>query len=96
MDGYTPGQVAEKSGFSVDTFRYDERIGLLDGVSRTSGGRRIFTDDDLGWLEILRCRVTLPEEHNRAVEAQVHNLLAQQRHLRDKIAWYRSVSPQPI
>lgn len=123
MDGYTPGQVAEKSGFSVDTLRYYERIGLLDGVSRTSGGRRVFTDDDLGWLEILRClrdtgmpiarmlryaelaragdvtiaeRVALLEEHDRAVEEQVRNLRAQQRHLRDKIAWYRSVSQQLV
>ena len=52
---YSPGQVADKTGFSLDTLRYYERIGLLDGIARTPGGRRSFTDDDLGWLEVLRC-----------------------------------------
>ena len=52
---YSPGQVADKTGFSLDTLRYYERIGLLDGIARTPGGRRTFTDDDLGWLEVLRC-----------------------------------------
>ena len=55
MTTYTPGQAAEKTGFSLDTLRYYERIGLLDGVARTSGGRRQYGDDDLGWIEMLRC-----------------------------------------
>ncbi len=52
---YTPGQAAEKVGCSLDTLRYYERIGLLEQVRRTSGGRRIFSDDDIGWLNLLRC-----------------------------------------
>ena len=55
MPTYTPGQVVEKTGFSLDTLRYYERIGLLDGVGRTAGGRRQYREDDIGWLEILRC-----------------------------------------
>jgi DNA-binding transcriptional MerR regulator len=55
MTTYTPGQAAEKTGFTLDTLRYYERIGLLDGVARTSGGRRQYCDDDLGWIEMLRC-----------------------------------------
>jgi len=55
MTTYTPGQAAEKTGFSLDTLRYYERIGLLDGVARTTGGRRQYCDDDLGWIEMLRC-----------------------------------------
>jgi DNA-binding transcriptional MerR regulator len=55
MQTYTPGEVADKTGFSLDTLRYYERIGLLDDIARTSGGRRIFTDHDIAWLEILRC-----------------------------------------
>jgi DNA-binding transcriptional MerR regulator len=52
---YTPGQVVEKTGFSLDTLRYYEKIGLLESVGRTSGGRRQYRDDDVGWLEMLRC-----------------------------------------
>ena len=55
MPTYTPGQVVEKTGFSLDTLRYYEKIGLLDGVERTSGGQRQYREDDIGWLEILRC-----------------------------------------
>jgi DNA-binding transcriptional MerR regulator len=52
---YTPGQVAERTGFTIDTLRYYERIGLLESVTRTSSGRRQYGEDDIGWLEILRC-----------------------------------------
>ena len=52
---YTPGQVVEKTGFSLDTLRYYERIGLLDDIARNSGGQRVFTEGDVAWLRILRC-----------------------------------------
>jgi DNA-binding transcriptional MerR regulator len=52
---YSPGQVAAQTGFSLDTLRYYERIGLLDDIARNSGGRRVFTEDDVAWLRILRC-----------------------------------------
>jgi DNA-binding transcriptional MerR regulator len=55
MTTYTPGEVAEKTGFSLDTLRYYERIGLLDDVRRTPGGQRVYRDDDVDWLGILRC-----------------------------------------
>lgn len=55
MIRYSPSEAAHKSGFSLDTLRYYEKIGLLSDIDRTSGGKRIFSDDDLGWLGLLRC-----------------------------------------
>ena len=55
MPTYTPGEIADRTGFTLDTLRYYERIGLLDGIARTPGGRRVFDDDDIAWLAILRC-----------------------------------------
>jgi len=55
MERYSPGQVAEQTGFSLDTLRYYERIGLLDDIARNSGGQRVFTEGDVAWLRILRC-----------------------------------------
>lgn len=55
MSGYAPSEAARRSGFSLDTLRYYEKIGLLNEVGRTSGGQRVFTDDDLGWLVLFRC-----------------------------------------
>jgi DNA-binding transcriptional MerR regulator len=52
---YTPREAVARTGFTLDTLRYYERIGLLDSVERDAGGRRVFTDDDLGWLSVLRC-----------------------------------------
>ncbi|WP_022734028.1 MerR family transcriptional regulator [Thalassospira lucentensis] len=47
------GEVAEKSGFSVHTLRYYEKIGLLPTSHRDGGGRRSYDDDVLRWLEFL-------------------------------------------
>ncbi len=55
MPTYSPGETADKTGFTLDTLRYYERIGLLGGIARTPGGRRVFDDDDVAWLGILRC-----------------------------------------
>ncbi|MEU5691132.1 MerR family transcriptional regulator [Actinosynnema sp. NPDC020468] len=56
---YSIAQAAERSGLSIDTLRYYERIGLVDPPARDSGGRRVYTDDDLGWLAFLtRMRTT--------------------------------------
>jgi DNA-binding transcriptional MerR regulator len=52
---YTPGEAAGRIGVSIDTIRYYEKIGLLHGIRRDSGGRRVFSDDDLGRLGLLRC-----------------------------------------
>ncbi|MGC4875030.1 MerR family transcriptional regulator [Micromonospora sp. DT43] len=55
MTGYAPAEAARRSGFSLDTLRYYEKIGLLADVCRTAGGQRVFTDDDLSWLVLFRC-----------------------------------------
>jgi DNA-binding transcriptional MerR regulator len=52
---YSPREVVDKTGFSLDTLRYYEKIGLLVRVARSSGGQRVFTEDDLAWLGILQC-----------------------------------------
>ena len=56
MNGiFSPSQAAEQSGFSLDTLRYYERIGLLDGIDRAPSGHRRFDGEDLEWLGVLRC-----------------------------------------
>jgi hypothetical protein len=60
MTTYAPQEAAARSGFSLDTLRYYERIGLLDDVDRTSAGRRVYTEEHLDWLGILSCRYCTP------------------------------------
>src|SRR5437868_9482027 len=52
---YTPAEVVEETGFSLDTLRYYEKIGLLEPVGRNASGQRRFTDQDVGWLGTIRC-----------------------------------------
>ncbi|MBB5914512.1 DNA-binding transcriptional MerR regulator [Nocardia transvalensis] len=52
---YSIGEAAERSGLSRDTLRWYERIGLMDYVGRDSGGKRRFSDRDLGWLHLISC-----------------------------------------
>jgi DNA-binding transcriptional MerR regulator len=54
-EALSPGQAAEQSGFSLDTLRYYERIGLLDDIERAPSGHRRFRGEDLEWLGVLRC-----------------------------------------
>lgn len=55
MSSYSPAETAEKSGFSIDTLRYYEKIGLLSSIARNASGRRVFSENDLQWLGMLRC-----------------------------------------
>lgn len=55
MTIYSPAEAAERTGFSIDTLRYYEREGVLPPIGRTAGGRRAYTDADLGLLDFLRC-----------------------------------------
>ncbi|HET6296567.1 MAG TPA: MerR family transcriptional regulator [Kribbella sp.] len=52
-DGLSIGQVAERTGLSVHALRFYEREGILaDPVRRESNGRRIYTEDDVDWLQM--------------------------------------------
>jgi DNA-binding transcriptional MerR regulator len=52
---FSPGEVAEQTGFSLDAIRYYERIGLLNKIEHTAGGRRRFSELDVLWLQLRRC-----------------------------------------
>jgi DNA-binding transcriptional MerR regulator len=49
------GPPCERTGFSLDTLRYYERIGLLHEIDRTPGGQRRFSEYDVLWLLMFRC-----------------------------------------
>jgi MerR family transcriptional regulator, aldehyde-responsive regulator len=51
----TPAQMAERTGVSIDTLRYYERELLLVNVARAGSGHRRYSEDDVLWIEVLRC-----------------------------------------
>jgi MerR family copper efflux transcriptional regulator len=44
MTTYTIGQVADRTGFAASTLRYYEGIGLVDPVTRTDAGYRLYDE----------------------------------------------------
>ncbi len=48
-------EVSEKYGISQDTLRYYERIGMIPPVTRTKGGIRNYSIEDLNWVELVVC-----------------------------------------
>ncbi|OYU47679.1 MAG: MerR family transcriptional regulator [Rhizobiales bacterium PAR1] len=48
------GALAERSGLSIDTLRYYEKIGLLPRASRDRGGRRQYDETSIRWIDFLR------------------------------------------
>jgi DNA-binding transcriptional MerR regulator len=50
---YTIGEVADRSGFSASALRYYEAIGLVEPVTRTDAGYRIYDDRTLARLAFI-------------------------------------------
>jgi DNA-binding transcriptional MerR regulator len=48
------GELAEKLEMSQRTIRYYEEIGLLNSIKRVEGGRRVYTDEDLRRLKLIK------------------------------------------
>ncbi len=51
---YRIGQLAAELGLGIDTLRYYEKLGLLCDVSRDTGGRRIYTQQDYTRLRFIQ------------------------------------------
>ncbi len=52
---FTIKEMAEQTGVSLHTLRYYEREGLLPSVSRLENGYRLYTMDDVGWVNFVKC-----------------------------------------
>ena len=55
MMTYSIGDISRQTGLSIDTLRYYERIDLLVDIERNGSGHRCYSEDDLGWLNLLVC-----------------------------------------
>lgn len=55
MTQLTPAEMHNRTGVSIDTLRYYEREGLLQNVARAASGHRRYSENDVLWVEVLRC-----------------------------------------
>lgn len=51
--GFQIGTVAKETGFSIDTIRFYEKVGLLKSPPRTEGGYRLFGPEDIHELQFI-------------------------------------------
>ncbi|MCQ4087699.1 MerR family transcriptional regulator [Saccharibacillus sp. JS10] len=50
---YSISEVETLTGLNASTLRYYEKEGLLPSVSRSSNGRRIYSDEQMDWLKFV-------------------------------------------
>lgn len=55
MKNFLIGDITKMYGISQDTLRYYDKAGLLPFVKKNQAGRRVFTEDDLGYIEVIDC-----------------------------------------
>jgi MerR family transcriptional regulator, aldehyde-responsive regulator len=92
-------EVSEKYGFTPDTLRYYERIGLIPPVTRNGGGIREYGEIDIKRIEFVRCLrsaglpietlieyFSLLEQGDGTVVARKELLLEQRELLKGRIA----------
>ncbi|MBG6226472.1 DNA-binding transcriptional MerR regulator [Arthrobacter sp. CAN_A2] len=48
------GELAERTGLSLRTIRHYDDVGLLPATVRTDGGFRVFSDDDVERLMVIK------------------------------------------
>lgn len=43
-------EISKLSGLSIHTLRFYEKEGLINNISRNNSGRRVYSENDLAWL----------------------------------------------
>lgn len=90
-------EAAEKVGLTPVTLRYYERVGLIPPIKRKNGGVRVYSDDDLQWLDFIKCMrsaglsveslieyTALFQEGEKTKEARKQILLEERKELLEK------------
>lgn len=53
MVGLEINEVSKLTKLKAHTLRYYESIGLIKDIKRNSAGKRIYTEEDLKWIEVI-------------------------------------------
>ncbi|AJH00350.1 MerR family transcriptional regulator [Clostridium beijerinckii] len=101
---YSMKEVSEKFNITPYTLRYYEREGSLPFVQRDNNGRRIYTDVDLGSIQLVNCMratgmsiayiknyVSLTTKGKDTVEERRNIMLEQKEILKEEIKKYNDL-----
>ena len=85
------GEVARKTGISIDAIRFYEKAGLLPRPARTKGGYRVYQQRELADLEFIR----RAQELGFALK-EIHELFSIQRHPHEACQHVRDLIAQKL
>jgi MerR family mercuric resistance operon transcriptional regulator len=85
------GQVAQKTGLSVDAIRFYEKSGLLQRPARTLGGYRLYEEREIADLEFIQKAQQLGFSLN-----EIRELFSIQRHPHEVCAHVRDLIAQKL
>lgn len=68
-------EASDKSGLSIDTIRYYEKEHMLPKIARNQSGQRIFSNDNIEWLNLLSClrKTGMPTNAMKRYALAVHD-----------------------
>lgn len=72
---YTIKEVADKMDVSEHTLRFWAKSGLFPFIKRNSNNVRLFSENDLGWVKIVKCLRMVGTE-NKAIKRYVDLCIA--------------------
>ncbi len=52
---YSIGEVSDMTGIPISTLRYYDKEGMFPNILRSSGGIRIFTEDEINIIGVIEC-----------------------------------------
>ena len=85
------GKVSQRTGLSIDTIRFYEKVGLLPRPARTSGGYRVYQQREVADLEFIQKAQQLGFSLN-----EIRELFSIQRHPHEVCAHVRDLIAQKL
>lgn len=85
------GDVAQKTGLSVDAIRFYEKSGLLPRLARTRGGYRIYEEREVADLELIQ-----KAQHLGFSLCEIRELFSIRRHPQDVCVHVRDLIAQKL
>ncbi|MCX4632946.1 MerR family transcriptional regulator [Streptomyces sp. NBC_01443] len=95
--GLRSGQVAEAAGVNIQTLRYYERRGLLAEPERSNGGHRLYGEDAVTALRVIKAAQRLGFTLDEVAELHLFNRMLGQLHhcLQNRVLFDASIALPP-
>ncbi|OEK69236.1 hypothetical protein AST00_02025 [Staphylococcus equorum] len=67
---YKTKEIVEHTGFTKDTLRYYEKIGIISNIARDKNNYRQYTEQNLNWLLLVKYLKKLDIDSNQIIGIQ--------------------------